>query len=140
MITDYVEGTVSELESRASVSSLEGLQQERRELVKKIAPLAARFKGGNSTSGDTVRKRHRALVMKRIAATQFKDDAKGPSEALLERLANADIEHIDFCDKIEQDFIRYTLLENDIADINEQVRSREECLRCYRAELGLERS
>ena len=124
------------LESRAEVQNLDALQDKRRALVKQIAPLSAMFKGGNSTSGDTVRKRHRALIMKRIAATS---DDKPFSEAALERMANADVEHIAFCDELETKFIRFTLLENDIADITERIRDREECMRCYRAELGLGR-
>jgi hypothetical protein len=39
----------------------------------------------------------------------------------------------------EADFARFMILENDVADITEQIRNREECLRVYRAELGLER-
>lgn len=126
------------LESRADVSNLDALQAKRRALVKEYAPLAAQFRGGSGhgSSSDAARKRHRSLVAKRILLTQFKDQ-KEPSETALERMANADIEHIQFCEDLEREFTRYVLLENDIADVNEQIRSREEELRCYRAELGL---
>lgn len=139
MLTD-TEGVLEQtaLESRADVDNLDALQAKRRALVKQYAPLAARFKGGAIAGSDAARKRHRALVAKRILLTQFKDQ-KEPSEAALERMANADVEHIAFCDKLEADFSRFILLENDIAEVTEQIRNREECLRVYRAELTLER-
>lgn len=127
------------LEHRAGVDSLDELQAKRRALVKQIAPLAAKFRSGTVANADALRKRHRALVAKRILMTEFANRA-APSEAALERMANADTEHISFCEKLEQEFIRYVLLENDIADITEAVRNREEMLRCWRAEIGLERS
>ena len=54
------------LEYRAEVDSLEALQQQRRTLWKDYAPLAAKFKGGAVAGTDAARKRHRALVAKRI--------------------------------------------------------------------------
>jgi hypothetical protein len=129
--------THTALESRAEVDNLEALQAQRRALVKVYAPLAAKFKGGTTAGSDSARKRHRALVAKRILLG-MKPDEKAPAETALERMANADIEHIEFCEKLESDFARFILLENDIADITEQIRNREECLRVYRAELGLQ--
>lgn len=130
------DGALTELEARADIESLEDLQQRRREIVAKYAPLAAKFKGGTTAGSDSARKRHRALVAKRILLTA---GDKAPSEVALERMANADLEHIQFCENLERDFARFIILENDIADITERIRSREECLRVYRAELGLER-
>jgi hypothetical protein len=130
--------TQTPLEARAEVDNLDQLQAKRRGLVKTFAPLAAKFKGGTTAGSDSARKRHRALVAKRILLS-LKPDEKAPAEVALERMANADLEHIEFCEKLEADFARYAMLENDIADITEQIRNREECLRVYRAELGLER-
>lgn len=129
--------TQTPLESRAETSNLDALQAKRRAIVKQLAPLAAKFKGGTTAGSDSARKRHRALVAKRILLTQFADKS-APSEAALERMANADVEHIAFCEKLEADFTRFIILENDRDDITEQIRSREEELRCYRAELGLQ--
>lgn len=129
----------SALESRADVDNLDALQAKRRALVKQYAPLAARFKGGAVAGSDAARKRHRALVAKRILIEIKQRGEKEPSEAALERMANADLEHIQFCDTLEADFARFIMLENDIADMTEQIRNREECLRVYRAELVLER-
>jgi hypothetical protein len=111
-----------------SRDNLDALQATRRALVAKYAPLAAKFKGGAIAGSDAARKRHRALVAKRILVELDQKGEKAPSEAALERMANADIEHIAFCDKLEADFARFILLENDIADVSEQIRNREECL------------
>jgi hypothetical protein len=125
------------LESRAEVDSLEALQAERRELLPRFTKLAAKFRGGNSASADTKRKQHRALVAKRILA-DWKAD-KEPSEAALERMANADVEHIAFCETIEREFTEYVLLEYRLTEIVERIRNRETCLNVYNAELRLAR-
>lgn len=145
------------LEHRAEVDSLEALQHRRRALLKDYAPLAAKFKGGAVAGTDAARKRHRALVAKRIlvelrqrfdAGPQHVPSKKTaglmvpavfeePSETALERMANADTEHIAFCDKLEADYTRFIVIENDIQEINEKIRSREVELYAYNAELRL---
>lgn len=139
------------LEMRAEVDSLEVLQQRRRDLLKEYAPLAAKFKGGATAGTDASRKRHRALVAKRILVQMEQDwsakakpgviavgEFKAPAETALERMANADTEHIAFCDKLESDYTRFILLENDIQEINEKIRSREVELYSYNAELRMQ--
>lgn len=143
--------SVKPIESRAEVDSLEALQHKRRELMKEYAPLAGKFKGGATAGTDAARKRHRALVAKRILVEQqqaweakAKPGAiavgpfKEPSEAALERLANADTEHIAFCLKLEQEYVRFILLDNDIQEVNEKIRSREVELYSYNAELRMQ--
>lgn len=158
-MTAYVEAPLvgKALELRASVDSLEALQQRRRDLLKDYAPLAAKFKGGATAGTDASRKRHRALVAKRILVELRQAFDKGPqqvpskktaglmvpavwvepAEVGLERMANADTEHIAFCDKLEADYTRFILLENDIQEINEKIRSREVELYSYNAELRM---
>lgn len=143
--------TAKALEMRAEVDSLEALQHKRRELMKEYAPLAGKFKGGATAGTDAARKRHRALVAKRILVEQQQAwDAKAkpgaiavgpwkePSEAALERQANADTEHIAFCEKLEKDYTRFIILENDIQEVNEKIRSREVELYSYSAELRMQ--
>lgn len=145
------------LEHRAEVDSLEALQHSRREKMKDYAPLAAKFKGGATAGTDAARKRHRALVAKRILVELRQEFEKGPkqvpskrtaglmvpavfdepSETALERMANADTEHIKYCDALERDYQRFILLENDIAEITEKIRSREVELLCYNSEIKL---
>lgn len=138
------------LEERAEIDSLEILQAERRKLLKDYAPLAAKFKGGATAGTDAARKRHRALVAKRILADMKENWGKTlrpgevvgvwkePAETALERMANADIEHIAFCEKLESDYMRFILLENDIQEVNEKIRSREVELYSYNAELRMQ--
>jgi hypothetical protein len=138
------------LEAKADVWSLDELQQKRRELLKEYAPLAAKFKGGASAGTDAARKRHRALVAKRILVEMERlggearpggviEEFKAPSETALERMANADTEHIAYCDKLEADYTRFIVLENDIQEINEKIRSREVELYAYNAEIRMSR-
>lgn len=132
------DGDHTELENRASVESLESLHEERRSLLPRFAELAAKFKGGQSASADTKRKQHRALVAKRLLAS-LPAEARDPSEAALERMANADVEHIAFCESIAREFTEYVLLEYKITEIQERIRNRETCLNCYNSELKLSR-
>lgn len=139
------------LEQRAEVASLEVLQYQRRELMREYAPLAGKFKGGATAGTDAARKRHRALVAKRILVEMEQawnakakpgviavGEFKPPAETALERMANADTEHIAYCDKLESDYTRFILLENDIQEINEKIRSREVELYSYNAELRMQ--
>lgn len=130
--------TQSAVEHKADCENLEALQAKRRQLVREIAPLAAKFKG-SATGADSQRKRHRAGIMALIQTEQFPDAAKAPSETLLERMANADQRHKKFCEDLERDFVEYFTKENEIEELTERIRNREELLRVYRAELGLER-
>lgn len=146
------------LEHRAEVDSLEALQHKRRELMKEYAPLAGKFKGGATAGTDAARKRHRALVAKRILVELRQAFAKGPqqvpskktaglmvpavfeepAEVALERMANADTEHIAYCEKLESEYVRFILLENDIEEVREKIRSREVELYSYNAELRMQ--
>lgn len=149
----------TDLEGRAGVESLDRLHALRREKIKEFAPLAAKFRGGTGggSSSDAARKRHRALISKKILIELREAFDKGPkqvpskktagvmvpavfdepSEAALERMANAHTEHIEFCDNLEKEFAKYVVLENEIDELNERIRSREVELRCYNAEINL---
>jgi hypothetical protein len=130
--------THTSLESRADIDNLDELQSRRRALVKQYAPLAAKFRGGQVAGSDAARKRHRAMISNLILRDLRQGGEKDPSEAALERMANADERHVAFCKGLEDEFADFIMLENEIADVTEQVRNREECLRAYRAELNLE--
>ena len=84
------------------------------------------------------RKQHRALVAKRLIVELGLDNEKF-AENKLERMANADVEHIAFCEKMEREFTEYVLLEYRLAEISEKIRNRETCLNVYNAELRLAR-
>lgn len=124
------------LEYRAEVDSLEALQAERRTLIPRFSELAAKFKGGNQASADTKRKQHRALIAQKILA-EMKPEAK-PSEAALERMANAHIDHIAYCNTLEKEYAEYVVLDFKIRDIQEKIDSRNVELYCYNAELKMQ--
>jgi hypothetical protein len=130
----------TDLEGRAHVESLDVLHARRRAKVLEYAPLAARFKGGSGqgSSSDAARKRHRALVMQKILIEMGSPKGKdAPSETALERMANAHTEHIAFCDNLEKEYVKFIVIENEINELNERIRSREVELRCYNAEINL---
>lgn len=128
---------VSDLEMRASVDSKEALLARRQTVMEELAPLAAMHKSnGQGTPADAARKRHRALVAKRILTSI---SGKEPSEAALERMANADAEHIAFCEQLEADAVRYQVLAAEKEEIDYRLRARETELNCYSAELKLAR-
>lgn len=108
-------------EIRAEIPSLDALQHRRRQLVRECAPLSAKFGGsrGQGSPMDSIRKRHRSLIM-------------------LERLANADPRHIEFCEALEKECARYELLQDDIKSLNEQIQSRLAELYAYNKEIGLQ--
>ncbi len=135
--TEPTRDDVKSVEARAEVASLDALQAERRRILPAYAKLAAMFKSGASSSGDSKRKAHRALISKRILAEW--DGAKEPSEAALERMANSDVEHIAFVERLERDFVEFVLLEYKLTEIQEAVRSRETELHVFSAELRLAR-
>lgn len=146
MPTDTSWPPVKAIESRADLDSLEGLQAERRAKVKVWAPLAAKFRGAGR-GDDSKRKQHRAIMAQTIANELYekwrnagaKGDYKAASEAMLERLANSDPRHIEFCETLDKEYIQYVLLENDITELNEKIRSREVELYAYNAESRLAR-
>lgn len=146
------EVAATDLEGRAGVESLDQLLAQRRAKVTEYAPLAAKFRGGagQGSSSDAARKRHRALIAQKILIEMKQDweskakpgviavaPFKEPSETALERMANAHIDHIKFCEALEKDFVKYITLDNEISELNERIRSREVELRCYNAEIQL---
>lgn len=146
-----VDTAETDLEGRAGVESLDALHAQRRAKIKEYAPLAAKFRGGagQGSSSDAARKRHRALIAQKILIEMKQEfdsklkpgvivgTFKEPSETALERMANAHIDHIKFCEALEKDFVKYITLDNEINELNERIRSREVELRCYNAEIQL---
>lgn len=145
-------------ELRAEVPSLEWLHHRRRELKKEWKPLEAMYGGsrGQGSFSDAERKRNRDYTATqietalRLAHDEMKAKAakpgsalvigefKAPSEAYLERLANAHPDHIAFCRKMKEEVERYLELENQIAEIEELIRSREIELYSYNREISLQ--
>lgn len=133
------------LEYRAETYSLEELQAERREIVKRLAPLELLF-GSGGDRWDATRKRHRNGVMKVIRNEMFekwqamrKGEWKEPAEGALERMANSDDRHINFVVETEARFADWMDVKTELDDVNEKIASREIELRAYAGELYLQR-
>ena len=139
----YAEPTaedVSGLESRAEVESKEALLARLREINLELRPLAKLHRtSGHGSPADSKRKRHRALISKQILADMKARGEKEPSEAALERMANADPEHKAFCEELEAGAERYEILMGEKEDVDYRLRARETELNCYSAELRLAR-
>lgn len=137
--TEFSAGELSQtsLEMRADVDALPRLHHRRRQIVADLARLAALFEGGQAPLADARRKQHRALVSQRILAECEGRGEKAPSETALERMANADPEHVAFCNWMEGERTRYVLLRNARDEVEEEIRSREIQLYSYNAEARL---
>jgi hypothetical protein len=131
-----IEYARSPLEARAEVDAKEPLLMRKRDIQRELTRLAALHKGnGQGTPADSARKRHRAMVAKRILTTMQKE----PSEAALERMANADPEHIAFCNDLEMGAVRYQILAAEKEEIDYRLRARETEINAYSSELRLAR-
>lgn len=131
-----VENEITALESKAEIESKEWLLARKRELTRELAPLAAMHRSnGQGSPADAARKRHRALVAKRILESIQANGHKEPSEAALERMANADEEHRAFCDELQSQATRYNVLMTEKEEIEYRLRARETELNAYTAEL-----
>jgi hypothetical protein len=125
-------------ESRVGVDALESLHAQRRALVHEIAPLEALF-GSGGDRWTAKRRQHRDGIAKLIAAS-LPDGQKAPSEAWLDRMANADERHKAFCEEQEAKFPRWMWLKNELTEIDEKIANRELAIRAYCAELRLQPS
>jgi hypothetical protein len=135
-VEQEMEAEATELEMRANVPSREALLARKRTLMQELAPLAAMHRSnGQGTSADAARKRHRDMIATRIRGTM----EGSPSEALLERLANASDEHRAFCEQLEANAVRYQVLMVEKEEIDYRLRARETELNVYAAELRLAR-
>lgn len=121
------------LEERAEIPSLTKLHHERRVLARALAPLAALFEGGQNPPAEAKRKQHRNVVATLIAGEQGIDGDK--VETKLERLANSDKRHVQFCDELETLRVKYYLGKIELLAKTEEIRDREEAIRAYNAEL-----
>lgn len=117
------------------IPSLEALHAERREIIKKLAPLKFLY-GGNRDQEDAERKRHRNVIERLL-----REELPGGSDIAqnrMESLANSDQRHIDFCNTLKEGFIEYMHWETCLKEIDEQLSAREYESRYLTKELGLQ--
>ncbi len=122
------------LEARADVDSLEGLQEERRQIINAGARLIALY--GPFGIFDNLRKQ-RSELAKVAARSRLQDEGVKVTESAVEQAAYADADYRAFLEHAERDRIAWVQLDNRITEIEEKVRNRELCLRAYTVEAGL---
>lgn len=130
------DGALTALEERADITSLEGLQHERRQLLREYAPLKALH--GNFGKFDNKRK---ALLeaCKIRARLEMQQKGEKTTEAAVDALGHADQQYIDFIDQGIVGATRYVELETAVVEIEERIRNREICMLAYNSELKLAR-
>jgi hypothetical protein len=129
-------GELTDLESRADISSLEGLQQERRQLLREYAPLKALH--GNFGKFDNKRK-SLLEACKIRARMEMQQKNEKTTEAAVDALGHADPQYIAFIDEGIVGATRYIELETAVTEIEERIRNREICMLAYNSELKLAR-
>ena len=142
---DIPQPSAKPLEYRAGVDSLEELHIQRREIIKRLAPLELLF-GSGGDRWDATRKRHRNGVMKLIRNERFEKwqamkqgSWKEPAQNELETAANSDDRHINFVVETEAKFAEWMDIKNELDEVNEKISSRDVELRAYTGELFLQR-
>ena len=124
----------TDLESRASIASLEVLHTLRRTLVAQNAGLMARY--GNFGLADDFRKRMLECAKVRIAL-KYADTVKKPAETAVAAEAYASDEYGKFLDNALDEKIQYLNVQNEIQELDERIRDRELSLLAYNSELKL---
>ena len=128
------EGELTALESRADLDSLEGLHVERRQLLPEYAHLRA-LHGPN---GKWDAKRKALLEATKIRARMLcQQRNEKVTEGLIDAMAHADDQYVDFIEEGVSGATRYVQLETAISEIEERIRGREFALLAYNAEARL---
>lgn len=126
----------TELEGRAGLRSLDALHAERRQLLTILAPLKALHGPGDLWDA----KRKQMLeAMKVRHRLKLLEGGQKVTEGLVDSLAYADEQYLNFIDQGERDRIEYITLQNRYNEIEEQIRDREFSLLAYNAEIKLAR-
>ena len=107
-----------EFEARASIESLEELQQQRRDVIELLAPLELLW-GSGGDRWTSARRQHRDGIAKTLLA-----EGKDMPQNRLELLANADERHQKFVRDTEAQYARYMMLKTSLTEIEERIESR----------------
>lgn len=133
---DY-DGTVTDLEDRANVPSLEGLHHERRQILEEWKVLKALH-----GPGDKWQNRRKAfLEARKLAATMIYEETKKtkPPEWIIDMMGHADEAYIKFVEDGIAAAARYEELSVLKSEIEERIFSRNIELSAYSSEARLGR-
>jgi ferritin len=115
------DGALSELESRFELDSLLDLQAQRRQLIPEYASLRA-LHGPN---GKWDAKRKALLEATKIRARMVcQQKNEKVTEGLIDAMAHADEQYMQFIEWGIEGATRFVVLENQIADLNERIENR----------------
>lgn len=135
-LADMPADEVRAVESRADVDALGDLHARRRQLLITLAPLKALH--GNFGLFDDRRKQ--LLESLKVRARQnLAGGEKKPTEAQIDSAAYADPQYETFLDEAYDAKVVYLNQANELAEIEERIRSREIELSVYNGELRLAR-
>jgi len=129
-----IEGSKSTLEQRAEIASLEELHTARRQLLLTLAPLKALHGPGNLW--DSKRKRLLEALKVRQRLGLMEKNVK-VTDGAIEAMAYADEQYERFLDEGERARIDYINQQNELDEIVEKIKDRENSLYAYSAEARL---
>jgi hypothetical protein len=109
-----------DFEAKASVESLEELQQQRRDVIELLAPLELLF-GSGGDRWTALRRQHRDGISKLILG---EPGNSGLAANRLEVLANGDPRHEKFVRNTEAKYPKYMMLKTALTEIEERIESR----------------
>ena len=128
-------GELTDLEARASLDSLQGLQEERRQLLSEYSRL--RVLHGPSNRWDNLRKN--MLSATKIRARMVCEAGqKKITDSLIDDMAHADEQYIRFVDEGVDGAVKYIEAQNKMDELNERIRNREFSMTAYSRELSLQ--
>lgn len=119
--TPSLDAAPTDLELRANVESLEQLHAERREIIKKLAPLALLY-GSGGDRAEAQRRQHRDVIGKMLR--EELPDGKDLAQNRIEALANSDSRHLQFCEELKDRYIEYRHWEIALQEVQERIEDR----------------
>ena len=122
-----------DFEAKASVESLEELQQQRRDVIELLAPLELLF-GSGGDRWTAIRRQHRDGIARLLLG---EPGNAGLAQNRLEVLANGDPRHEKFVKETEAKYPRYMMLKTSLTEIEERIESRLQEARYATAEARL---
>lgn len=126
-------GELSELESKANVTSLEGLHVARRQLLPEYSALRALHGPGNKWDS-----RRKAILSAIKVRVRMSTPPNGKwTEDAIDAAAHADDQYAAFIDQGIDSATRYVILENAMAEISERIEDRKSGLYLFGAEARL---
>lgn len=136
MTISEFDGALTALESRAEIDSLEGLHVERRQLLPEYGVLRA-LHGPN---GKWDAKRKALLEAKKVRARMVcQKNGEKVTEGLIDAMAHADEQYVNFVDQGIVGATRYVELDVAVSEVEERIKGREFALLAYNAEARLGR-